>query len=198
MKFQTTILMAANAALISCAPLTAAPVDPAPAGTQIGDINTAGIGCKKSMSIIQGNLSILEFQTPGLAVTPTDPHTRKACTFNIPISYPAGYQYTVESVYYSGQASTPAGTTGRALGEFYFSGEESTRQYTENFAASTEKDFAGTYFPIPFETVWSPCGKGQSTMAMLNLKPEVRIDKGSAAGSVSVDYTDLTLKWRTC
>jgi hypothetical protein len=203
MKFQTCIILSANAAFISSAPVDSAYAVPsiAPTGTTIGTVISAGTGCQSGSgtAIVDAGLSTFNLSTPNLKTSTTDSGAlRKTCQFIIPITYPSGYQYAVEEFDVSGHETVPIGSTGTALGSFYFSGESTTKSFTTPLSGPSDANFAGAYAPDPVDLAWSECGKGVNTQALLNAKPEVRVGSSSALGAVSIDKSVIKLVWRAC
>jgi hypothetical protein len=199
MRFQIPIVLVTNAALISAVPLATSPTS-APAGTIIGTIISGGTGCQSGSgtAVVEPGNSTFDLSTPDLITTSTDVPPRNVCQFNIPITYPSGYQYGIQEIDYSGHETVPSGSSGSAMGSIYFSGNSATTSFSTPFSSDTDVDFAASYVPAATDVVWSPCASGSSVQAALNVQTEVRVGRGSAVGSVSIDKSVVKLEWRTC
>lgn len=198
MRIQTSLLVAFNAALISCAPLSATP-NIVPTGVTIGPIAAAGTGCVGDATwIVASNQSTVYFSTPsfkGLSSDTSDDRN-KSCKFTIPVTYPAGFQYQLSEFSLSGHHQTPSDSSASVGGFPYLSGQDDDAEIGIGFPGGTEGEYTqGFGF---FNDVWSPCGAGDSTQATGNLKTRLNILTSAESGNVSIETAVLQLGWRTC
>jgi hypothetical protein len=127
---------------------------------------------------------------------------RKNCLVNLDINHTTGWQYTVESIEYSGKVEVVNGTQAVAGSAYYFQGSPETVRSNTLFEGPLRRNFRVRDTTDESEQVWSTCDATRS----LNINFQVRIsDAASSAATGTVSFgngrtaaTLIKLKWRQC
>jgi hypothetical protein len=200
MKFHTSTLIVLNAGLIYCSPLRSAP-NLVPIGVEIGTIVATGAGCKGDASwTVSANQSTINFSTPSLISHTSDnlSDRNKTCEFSIPVTYPAGFQYSLQEFSLSGHQKTPTEHTkytSVASGATTFPGREEDRGVGIGFDAGSEGEYTQEF---ALWNLWSICGTGNGTQATVDFESNIRIDPSTESGDISIKTGVLRFFWRAC
>lgn len=127
---------------------------------------------------------------------------RKNCQVNLDINHTVGWQYTVESIEYSGKVNVADGTQAVAGTAHYFQGSAETVRSNTLFEGPLRRNFRVRDTTDESEQVWSTCDATRS----LNINFQVRLSEvasSDATGTVSFGNgrtaaTLIKLKWRQC
>jgi hypothetical protein len=184
----------------------------APEGVSVRQFSYAGTGCPAGT--IRGDLPVdgrtfLIFWDafaaeagPGIPL----PESRKNCQILLDLDYPAGWQYTLGSIDYSGHLVLEDGVEATAASAFYFQGSGDTARADKTFVGPLDADYHEVVdFAAETEgqVIWSPC---EATRA-INVNVQVRVNSLTArdrnglitfATDPETQGSLLALKWRRC
>ncbi len=127
---------------------------------------------------------------------------RKNCQVNLDINHTAGWQYTVESIEYSGKVNVADGTQAVAGSAYYFQGSAETVRSNTLFEGPLRRNFRVRDTTDAAEQVWSTCDATRS----LNINFQVRLSDAASSGATgTISFgvggsagTLIKLKWRQC
>lgn len=183
--------------------------DDAPGGVTLRSFAYAGSGCAADAVTgnfpVDGNSFDIAWSGFNAEVGNGAPlrDKRKNCQINLDLDIPAGWQYTVKSVEYTGEVKLDTGVQGVASSSYYFQGSANTVRFNSLFEGPEDRVFQIRDTLASANQVWSPCGGGRS----LNVNVSVRLDNSTdSSGTGSLFFGDvdglagthLELDWRTC
>jgi len=127
---------------------------------------------------------------------------RKNCQVNLDINHTSGWQYTVESVEYSGKVNITDGTQAIAGSSYYFQGSADTVRSNTLFEGPLRRNFRVRDTTDAADQVWSNCEATRS----LNINFQVRLSDAASSGATgTISFgngrtaaTLIKLKWRQC
>ncbi|KAF2665897.1 hypothetical protein BT63DRAFT_458261 [Microthyrium microscopicum] len=194
-------VVSSYALLVSATPITSS-IAAAPPGASMaqppifagsgcaGDTDASWSGGVDSLTLVY---PVLSGKTgPGISIS----DSRHNCQFVFDIAYPDNYQYSVSSVSYAGAASLDAGGTATPSGLSYFSGGTPQITWSTTLTGPYNGGYSAVYTPSAADTVWSPCGGGDSLLDVNSVALANR--NAQVAGSVTVSNATVSLQWRTC
>ncbi|KAJ3412624.1 hypothetical protein HDV05_000435 [Chytridiales sp. JEL 0842] len=178
---------------------------PDPADVKIESLIYGGSGCPQGSAVREldptGTAFSLTFSNYVAALGPEFPlvESRKNCQLNLDIRHPAGWQYTLLKVEYTGYVDLSADVKGIHRTAFYFQGEaaESTTETVLQGPQTGDYDVTATFGGS--NTVWSSCKADRN----LNINSSIRLS-GTGSGIMTTDTTQGTvvqnysLLWRKC
>ena len=124
---------------------------------------------------------------------------RKFCQVNLDLDFPAGWQYTIDSVDVRGYASLEPGVTGRIATTYYFQGQARQASLVTTLNGPYDGDYLVRDTLGLSSVVWSPCGAQRSLNFKLSLSLSSR--SRSARGILTSDDGNTfrpRLRWQRC
>jgi len=175
------------------------------AQTLISSVVFAGTGCPSGSGVdsalsADSNVVTLTFSDYIATTSPTDTITnsRENCQLNLNLNYPDGYQYSVKSAEFRGQASLEDGVTAEQLTTYYFSGQSAQTSTVTNLAGPCAAAYDRVDSSADASLAWSPCG----TNAALNINSQIAIwDNSSSASTtdyINTNFIQVEIQWRSC
>jgi hypothetical protein len=196
--------MGAGGLLVALVAPGVAAADPNPEAITITAI---GSGCPKgtvqTFVAPDNSAFALEFEggaTPPFATTvdATHPIARKNCQASITITPPAGWQFSLGSVFVGGSASLADGATALSKTLYYWQGKSPTLTTTTDLTGSNG-DWAASQSVDPDEFGWSQCGRPGVVNVNSTLQAR-QADADPSSSSVVVESTEFfyNLAWQPC